>query len=106
MRVHWRNISNERPAPSAFREHEGGMSTDWAKYRTPAQTLAAARIPNDNGVIGLIVGRVRQIPLQVTHTPIVENQAHTDVTGFDNPAEARVKLARIAFWIIDWPRGQ
>ena len=63
----------KRPAPSAFREHEGGMSTDWAKYRTPAQTLAAARIPNDNGVIRLIVGQVRQIPLQVTHTPIVVN---------------------------------
>jgi hypothetical protein len=106
MRVHRVNISDERPAPSAFREHGGGMSTDWAKYRTPEQTLAAARIPNDNGVVGLIVGQVRQIPLEVTHTPIVENQAHTDVTKFDNLAEARLKLARIAFWMINWPRGQ
>ena len=79
MRVHWRNISDERPAPSAFREHEGGNKA----HCRPG----------------------RQIPLQVTHTPIVENQAHTDVTEFDNPAEARVKLARIAVWIIEWPRG-
>lgn len=104
MRVHRCNISNGLPAPGAFRPHGGGMSVDWSRYRNPEGTLASARVEQDNGVVRLLTGGVRGIPLDVTHTPIPENQAHTDVTGFDNPAEARVKLARLAVWVIMWPR--
>jgi hypothetical protein len=102
MRVHdmWRKDVDVNPG--AFKNHNGGMSTDWAKYSTPEETRQRARSPDRNAVVSLGVGAVRAIPGQeVVHTPDTErrNRAHTDVFG-DKDEEARVKLRRIAEIVI------
>jgi len=106
MRVHKNLLKpNGKIAPGVFRDQGGAMSTDWEKYRTPNETLSAAKNPSDNGVISLPVRGVREIDCpdqEVTHTPSVEldNRAHTDVKG-EKSTEARVKLKRLAYWIIE-----
>lgn len=43
MRVHRAMLNaNGEPVLDAFRDHGGGMSTDWEKYSTPAQTRRRA----------------------------------------------------------------
>lgn len=81
--------------PGVFRDRQGAMSTDWSKYSTPEQSRSRARTPEDNAIIQLAVGRVRQEAKQsVQHEPIPENRAHTNVYG-QKDAEARVQLLRI-----------
>jgi hypothetical protein len=100
MRVHEVFVSDEGVAPGAFKDHQGGMSTDWEKYSTPEETRQRAKEPLRNGVIQLVAGSVRGIPgLSVEHTPSLDNRAHTDVFGQKSP-EVRLKLKRIAEWII------
>jgi hypothetical protein len=79
-----------------------GMSTDWQKYSTPQETRLRARKPQDNAVIQMVGGKVREIPNQrVAHTPdrANNNRAHTDVFGEKNP-ETRIKFSRICQVII------
>lgn len=86
--------------PNAFRDHGGGMSTDWSHYSTPAQTRDRRPKPMENLVVQLEVGRVRGIPGQsVEHSPLPENRAHTDVLG-EKDAEARVLLRRAASVVV------
>lgn len=103
MRVHktWRKADGSL-ALSAFKDHGGGMSTDWQKYATPQETRRRAKQPADNAVVTLHVGSVRQLPeQQVEHTPDIErnNRAHTDVFG-KKDEEVRMKLRRIAEVVI------
>src|SRR6266566_296830 len=82
LRVHQVKVWNGKLLPNAFDDHEGGMSTDWARYSTPEQTRNRARKPELNGVVQMGVGVVREIDaLIVEHTPDeeVDNRAHTDV---------------------------
>ncbi len=106
MRVHRVNLDeNGNPLPGAFRNHptkKDGMSTDWDRYSTAADTRSRGRNPSDNAVVKMKVGQVRRIPeQQVIHTPDLENQnrAHTDVFGEKdknkNP-QARLMFMRIA----------
>jgi hypothetical protein len=88
-------------APGAFRNHGDGMSTDWARYSTPDKTRSRGRVPENNGVIEMVVDDVRGVPGQaVKHTPdrAANNRAHTDVMGAKD-TEARLKLKRIARWV-------
>ena len=75
------------------------MSTDWEKYATPSDTKDRGRVPADNGVVSLPVGGARSIPQGVEHTPNAENRAHADVLGEKTP-EVRIKLRRLAVWVI------
>jgi len=102
MRVHTKDIEDGEILPRAFRNRPpktGGMSTDWAKYRTAQDTRNDGRAgPENYAVIRLNVGEVRVIPDQkVEHTPDVakNNRAHTDVFGEKNP-QTRVLLIRAA----------
>jgi len=91
--------------PGAFRNHDGGMSTDWSKYSTPEETRERRRTPRDNAVLRMNVGRVRAVPGQaVEHTPNWEerNRAHSDVVGEKNE-EARVLLRRTAEIVLPLP---
>jgi hypothetical protein len=77
-----------------------GLSTDWCKYATPAQTQAGSRQvgPSEYGVISFIVGEVRNLPMQsVEHTPICHhpaiptepnNRAHAEIFGPKSKKEA------------------
>jgi hypothetical protein len=103
LRVHWRHVKDGMPEPSAFDNHETGMSTDWAKYATSAETLARAHRPARRGVVSLVVGDVRTVPGQtVIHEPTDDNRAHTEVFGEKTP-EVRMKLRRLVRWEIQVP---
>ena len=60
-----------------------------------------ARLPEDNGVISLIAGPVRAVPLEVRHTPNVDLQdrSHVDIVG-KKDAEVRLKLLDVFAWEI------
>ncbi len=90
LRVHKEQIDDDgAPIPRAFEEHGEGMSTNWARFATPESTRQevlknpkGAKDPNNYGVVSFVVGEVRQIEdTTVKHSPLEENQAHTDVTG-------------------------
>jgi hypothetical protein len=93
-----------RPIPGAFTEFRGGMSTDWSKYATPAQSLAGSRDPKNFGIVSLDVGAVRALSLSVAHTPRPFNQAHADVTGIGDDPEIRLALSKAATVHVTPPR--
>lgn len=107
MRVHKNMINpgstNERPRPNVFRDQCGSMSTDWAEYSRPEDTKNRGRVPDENAVVLMNVGAVRDISLQVQHAPIqprgsgIPNRAHTEVIGDKSP-EVRVRLSRASCW--------
>jgi hypothetical protein len=93
MRAHRAHIRNGEVDAGVFRSHEGGMSANWNKYATAAETRQqATRNPNDNAVIRLSVGGIRQVgDLKVEHTPQPSNRAHSEVFGIP---EERSKLTQ------------
>lgn len=81
-RVHVAIIPDGDLHPGVFREQGDSMSTDWAKYSTPEQSLG--REPTKNGIVELIAGPVRAIEgMSVEHSPDVarDNRAHVDIRG-------------------------
>ena len=105
MWAHKDRMKTGSPSVSTFTSHGGGMSVDWDRYSSAEQTRQRAKIPNDNAVISLGVGDIRAIndSLDVTHTPISGNQAHSEVNLPDDNAdltEVRLKLKRIASVVI------
>jgi hypothetical protein len=103
MGVHKRYLNVDRSVQlGAFRNHNGGMSTNWSKYSTPEETRQQRRTPLANAVIQMNVGSVRAVSGQsVKHTPNWErkNRAHTDVLG-EKDEESRVVFGRIATVVI------
>jgi hypothetical protein len=106
LRVHKNNTKNGTPNAGAFREHgdgdKKGMSTDWEKYSSAAESRNRASSPIDNGIIKLVTGELRSLTLSVLHTPIFDNpkisdnRAHTDVKGIGRDPEIRLKLQDIS----------
>ena len=101
MRVHRTayDFDDGKPLPVAFRDHGGGMSTDWDKYSTAQDSRQRSREPEDNAVISLQVRSVRGIAgLSVVHTPDEEhnNRAHTDVQGDKKRTGVRLQLRQIS----------
>ncbi|HEX9918161.1 MAG TPA: hypothetical protein VGA87_03280, partial [Pyrinomonadaceae bacterium] len=74
-----------------------GMSTDWARYTTPAITQQGGRKPPEEyAVITLPVGATRAIPQQtVVHEPLPEDRAHTEVFGEKKSTEVRERFMQI-----------
>lgn len=84
----------QRKPPTA-----SGLSVDWSKYSSPAESLSRARNPHENKIIQLSVESIRQIRagsdcLEVKHTPNegLSNRAHSDVLGLP---DARLELTEI-----------
>ncbi len=115
-RVHHVHAPNGTLEPSAFIPKKGGLSTNWGKYATADETLFTGladtrQPPFVYGIVSLVVGDVRSLRgvdynLDVLHTPVPENRAHSDVKGLtaDNlTVEARVKLSRRAKVVIPIP---
>lgn len=109
MRVHPNNARDGILNPGAFANHgeagkRAGMSTDWEKYSTPDETRnRATRNPAIYGVVGMVVGQLREVPGQTAeHTPdYPANRAHTEVFGDKrSDPEVRVLLRRISTWEI------
>jgi len=65
------------------------------------QSQSRARNPDKNGIVELLVKSVRDVPLEVQHSPDEErnNRAHTDVIGEKN-TKVRFKLLDIYKWVI------
>lgn len=88
--------------PGAFKnskEGNGGMSTDWAKYSCPKQSLK--RHPKDKRgrIVKLKVGNIRSLPNQIVeHTPTNKNRSHSDVFG-DKDTEIRTRLKNMSDWV-------
>lgn len=104
-RVHTTRLLNGLVRGNCFRERGNAadlakprsLSTDWARYATPAATLARAARPEDNIVVALTVGDVRHIEeVSVQHSPIRENRSHTDVVGVGRDPEIRDRLHELA----------
>jgi hypothetical protein len=99
MRIHAMYLKFGDPI-GAFKDIEGGMSTDWEKYSTPQEARNRAKKPNDNGIVKLNAGKVRELQgMAVRHTPEPTNRAHSEVFGEKTP-EIRLKLNRLAEWVI------
>jgi hypothetical protein len=113
MRAHRTFFRGSMLLPGVFCPHGGGMSTDWDKYATPAETQSRARKPEDNAVLKLPVSGIRAIKnLEIKHTPDSQsqppNRAHSDVLGIpdsgEGQTEARASLLDIASVVIPAPR--
>ncbi|MBA7656342.1 hypothetical protein ES703_64266 [subsurface metagenome] len=99
-RIHKNWVIDGIIAPGVFRNRGKGMSTDWSKYSTPVKSRQCARKPEENGVVRMNVGEVRDIPNQIVeYSPIPHNRFHTDVYGVKDE-EVRIKFRRIAKWAI------
>lgn len=91
MRVLSDHILEDGDLKDAAFQDRNGMSTNWEKYATAAQTRHSQgrRPTSDYAVIALNAGAVRGLrPLRVQHSPIEPNQdlpggnqAHTDILG-------------------------
>ena len=110
MRVLRIDCDDASVKPAAFRDHQG-MSADWARYATPADTRQGRQGAAEYAVIALVVGAVRKAtPLRVRHSPIEPtadeprgNRAHCDILGLNRDelskgdiAETRLTLRRMA----------
>lgn len=101
-------VQNSEVPPNIFRPHGKSISTDWENYSTPEDTQKRTNDPDKNWVIQMNVGNIRNInPLEVKHTPKIDNKAHTDVlnlqTKSNNKAKLlkmRVLLSDISAWVI------
>ncbi|HYM60337.1 MAG TPA: hypothetical protein VEZ11_05535 [Thermoanaerobaculia bacterium] len=102
MRIHKTFVIDGELQPGVFRDHDGAMSVHWQKYcPSPSLARARARHPEDNGIISLVAGRVRKVPLGVDHDPdaTLGDRSHTNVRG-EKTAEARVRLLGIFEWCL------
>lgn len=102
-RVHKKLFSFPQPAYSViFNVNNPGMSTDWSKYSSPKETRNRAEMstPEDNGVISLQTGEVRNInKLLVNYSPTKKNRAHSIIIG-KRTEEIVIALSRIYKWEI------
>jgi len=90
-RIHQSYLIRGELKPGAFREIGDSMSTDWSKYSTPSDSRSRAKKPEQNGIISLKVGSLRQLKLTVVHAPSEDNKSHSLVKGVDE-VEIRLKL--------------
>lgn len=112
-RIHRKQIeqSGGRIARGHFKERGGAgatatppsMSTDWSAYSSPAESRARAAQPEENLIVSLPVGRVREIDaVSVVHSPVQnepeveDNRSHTDVFGISRNPRARDHLLELA----------
>ena len=98
-RVTW--IRDGAVIPGAFGNIGSGMSCDWAKYSTPAETCSRSqRHPaSEYAAVSMHVGSVRKISTQtVDHDPVAHNRAHSEIRGVKD-AETRLRLRRIAIMV-------
>jgi hypothetical protein len=96
----WRRVpafdAEGRATPAAFDvvDVDKGLSVDWGRYSTPAQTRGRVRVPGRFGIAELVAGPVRAIALSVQHTPSNTNDSHSTIGELASDPEFRVKLAR------------
>ena len=92
--------------PATFRVSGEGISVEWEKYATATESLKRAYESNKNGIIQIKTGDVRNIePLNVIHSPLKENRAHSNIIGLENLSKSqkikvRFKLSQYASWVI------
>lgn len=106
-RIHKTFIKSTKIFKSGFRSRNGSMSTDWSRYSSPEESRERAKKPKENFIVKLNAGALREIPMDVEHSPSIkfDNRSHTDVYGLegldpDDRNELRTKLKTISDWVI------
>lgn len=116
MRVHRTYLENSKLPPGSIPpgafspkpKLTDGLSVDWSKYSSAADTRTRQGNPQSVGVVSMEVGSVRAVsPLEVLHDPIQQggkekpNRAHSLIQGIQaNKTKLRAKLSQIASWEI------
>jgi hypothetical protein len=101
MRVHESFVKNGEYQPGVFRDHEGGMSTNWQKYCPTAEdSRQKASTPANYGVLQMNVSDIRRGPEIVTHTPLPNDRSHTDVIGNKKLTAERFRLHKLSHWAL------
>jgi hypothetical protein len=91
--------------PGAFHDTDG-ISTDWSKYSTAAESRNRAAAPAKNAVIQLTAGDVRSFKsLRVDHEPEDGNRSHSCIRGLkacrrEDQTDIRKHLARLSSFAI------
>ena len=97
-------INRKNSHPSDYKIHPGvfavkgydGLSTDWQKYSTPAESHARSSIPEDNGVVSVVVSDVREIKiLSVEHKPILINRSHSVIIGIPSSGLEKTRVRNL-----------
>lgn len=122
-RMYWDIINKHKYPPNIippklFHSEEDSYSVDWERYTIPQWTQSRKdeffRLErgienygiNNYGVMSLVTGEVREIPLEVKYTPTDENPAHSDIKvpiAKIDITEMRELLSDIAKMVIDVP---
>jgi hypothetical protein len=108
-RIHKAHVDrkNNEIMPMAFPTEDDGLSVNWSRFTnaedTKNEVIVFGKLPENYGVVSLIIGLVRAIPLRVIHDP-TQNQAHSLILDIPprkpNGLGIRVKLQGICKWEI------
>jgi hypothetical protein len=107
-RIHKAHVDSKNEImPMAFPTEDDGLSVNWSKYTnaedTKNEVIVFGKLPENYGVVSLIVGLVRAIPLRVIHDP-TQNQAHSLILDIPprkpNDLGIRARLQGICKWEI------
>ena len=88
--------------PGCFRQRGAGamrgMSTDWDKYARPSDCRNRAPAPESNSVVSFVKGELDGIDgLEVSHAPIPDNRAHTNVRWQDIDPEENARIRKTLY---------
>ncbi len=72
-------VTDDYIPPKIFKPENGGLSVDWERFSRPQWTQARKGNCENYGVLSMVTGSVREIPLEVDYTPREDNPAHTDI---------------------------
>ena len=108
LRVHGSDIDSDgEPFPHAFRNQpkgSSGMSTDWDKYVTAADTQHGGRKPPEEyAVVKFTAGEARAMPGQTVEHKPTHNRAHSEVVG-TKTTEVRERFMQV--YQIEIPLGR
>ena len=85
-----------------FRQHgygaARGMSTNWSKYSGAINCRERARDPEKNSVVSFVKGNLDKVGgLKVSHAPIPDNRAHTNVSWGEENKEEKTRIRNILY---------
>jgi hypothetical protein len=104
MRAHRNLMRDGEIGRGVFTAHGGAMSVDWDKYSSAEATRKrGAKGAENYAVIKMAVIGIRHIrELDVKHSPMTDNRAHSDINlpEDEDLTEVRLNLGRIATVVI------
>lgn len=99
-------VTDDYIPPKIFKPVNGRLSVDWERFSTPQWTQSRKGNSENYGVLSMLTGLVREIPLIVDYTPNEDNPAHTNIKmpiAGEEKTWARMSLQEISEMIIPVP---